>query len=182
MGILDYNKYLFVVSHHDDEVLFTGGLLTLLKNKYKEIIVMSAPMTGRHDTNTREKSFINVCNEINAKPIMANFIDCGPHGIKTEEEVDQMKNFIDKFVSDEQIIISHNIIGEYGHNFHKYVNNAVSKLNKNFYCFGYKIDSQKEYIEYDINKKKKLFDFYETFDPMIGYSDIAYEKEEFILI
>jgi hypothetical protein len=96
-----------------------------------------------------------------------------------------MNNFLKQFTDEYDVVITHNSNGEYGHNHHKLVNKLVVEepLFKNVFCYGYNSNIQNNIkIRYDINEKEKMFDFYKYFNPSVGYPDIAYKPEEYIMV
>lgn len=180
------------MAHHDDEVLFAGGLLLSLKNKANIYITcLSKPRLHRKDTATREKSFEKVCNYLGVKDFyLTRFYDLGQHHEKSQRVDDQKKEmviFLKKLIKKNNInvVISHNPSGEYGHFYHKVVSEVASDVvsllgNLSFVVFGVNSNSSKRSfsINYDPEEKKKLFEFYEPHWRPSSY-DFAYAPEVF---
>lgn len=173
-----------VVAHHDDEVLFCGGLLSKFKYTDLKIVAMSYPKKGRRDSNTRIRSFINVCNKLGALPFLTDFQDGGGkvkgkfpnYGEFIKNRNSQYNDMVaylkDVFRGTSQIVITHNMKGEYGHLYHRLVHDVcVDALpaGSRMLCFGLGMKQYTE-IEYDVKYKKELLSYYAPgWDPLPTY-------------
>lgn len=91
-----------VVAHSDDETVWAGGLAIRLKC---DIICCSIP---RRDP-IRAVKFFDACLELGCRGILLPYQEEPPHPLKLE--------FLDLETYDH--IITHNEVGEYGHEHHK---------------------------------------------------------------
>ncbi len=67
-NILDKQKYLFIIAHHDDETLLFGGIINYLKKKYNayiSILVLTSieKENINYGENIKYKNFISVINQ-----------------------------------------------------------------------------------------------------------------------
>tara|TARA_Y100001963_G_scaffold157807_1_gene255161 strand:+ start:1178 stop:1801 length:624 start_codon:yes stop_codon:yes gene_type:complete len=194
---------LVIGAHQDDETLFCGGLLSNIKDTSNlNIVVVSKPMEGRPDTNTRIQSFKNVCNLLKAKPFQLDFGDTGPNNFEENfnhyqknGEFKRMVNKISDLIDDvnADFIITHNQVGEYGHCFHKIINRAVTecveKNNKKckIIVFDVNLDTiynksviEKMVINYNIDEKIRLFECYMPYwNGIKMYSQFALKPEKY---
>lgn len=162
------NGILIVVAHHDDETLFCGGLLIELSKKKIDIYLIVISDIKEENTNYESKfkynNFKNILKLFNIKYKELN--------IKNNLEIENIDDYKSKikdfnlldFKSENKlykidknkydVILTHNIEGEYGHKQHIFTHHLIKKYmdNKLIYTFGNK-DSK---IKIKINKEEKL--------------------------
>lgn len=132
MGMAPFSEFarsrcVVVVAHPDDECLFSAGLLICQPADWT-IICCSIP---RRDP-IRAYKFFDACAVLGAKPRLLPF---------SEKDVDtplESLQYLD--LSDFDIIVTHNRIGEYGHPHHKQVHRHITQeygQSRLIYTFGY---------------------------------------------
>lgn len=167
VDLTNINK-IMIVAHPDDDMIFGGS--HLIDDDY---LVVCITCGARSD---RVKEFKNVMNVTGDKYIMLDYPD------KTNGERDNWDSVYDKITKDiEQIldlkdwnlIVTHNIDGEYGHIHHKMTHNIVTAIyddkylgHDNLYFFG------------TYYKKDKID---EVKDQLIEISDENYQKKDEII-
>jgi|TARA_B100001971_G_C18196218_1_gene541629 LmbE family N-acetylglucosaminyl deacetylase len=144
---------LLIAAHPDDESLFAGSLL-MTQNNWKVICVTCGYDDIRKSEFKTAMKFANINNfEI------WEYEDITEWSNKIQEEIsNRLKVIIDEEKYD--MIITHNKIGEYGHQQHKLLHKIVKVLTKdNLYVFG-KSPLRLQFD--DLTKKIKLLDVYKT--------------------
>ena len=171
---------LFVVSHYDDECLFAGGLLSELKGSDITVAVMTEPSPGRPDTDTRKPAFDKVCKQLSIKSIRAGFTDPRTNGT-VATDMNGMDSFINHIINKYDVVITHNLEGEYGHYCHKLVSYLCAKNRKDLYMFGVGVNHNIT-VDYDVNKKKDLIKNYLPWEPLSNGYSWVYEPEKFMMV
>jgi len=167
---------LAIVAHPDDETLWMSG--TILRNKDWRWTIFS--LCRRTDKN-RYPKFLKVCKFYNATPIISNLNDSSPKKL----DINKITNKISRNLKQKHFdyIFTHNKNGEYGHQRHKEVHQAVKQMidNKQLSCnslnfFAYYNEKfNKELVLSDLefkNKKNIMSEFY-------GFSQEAPETNEY---
>lgn len=156
-------KRAIIVAHPDDEVLWTGGIISRYPSDWT-IICCSQPQIEPW----RSVQFMKVCGILGVKGLILNNNDIG-FGIK----------FSDCFLDELDIrpydhIITHGSTGEYGHVHHIQIHNTIKKIiNKKYLTFfSFDFDNQKkinssgehliELSESEYNKKILALKCYDT--------------------
>lgn len=156
-------RILIIVSHHDDETLFCGGLLLELSKKNIELDLLVLTDIKNENTNyeskLKEKNFIKIINTLNI-----NYTEFNLKNNLNIEDIDEYESIITKFKSyndlNYDLILTHNENGEYGHKQHIFTHHFVKKYmdNKIIYVFGDKNSK----IKIKIDKEKK-YDLIKTY-------------------
>ncbi len=136
---LENKNVMCVVAHPDDETIWMGG--TILQNKNANWTIFS--LCRANDTD-RAPKFRKVCNYYSAKSIIADLDD--ENDVEFEDLVIEAKKLLKKKLVDKKIdyIFTHGENGEYGHDRHVVVNEAVKELVKE----GFFKDVQIFYFDY----------------------------------
>jgi len=181
---LNGKKVLLVISHYDDEVLFAGGLLSKLKCKLA-ILCMHKNYMKRKNPEGYARAFLNVCKFLNAKMYQGNFDSqkakiVGSKMIEYVLKCAVMARYLSKYKGYDAII-THNAIGEYGHIDHIIVHYACRAAFRNIpvYFFGANLKNADVVVDYDVDDKKRLIDFYKDVWTPDGYP-FCYEPETYL--
>jgi len=190
---LNKAKSLMIVAHPDDETIWGGA--HLLEDDYLVICVTC----GANKKRVEElKKAMKISND---QYIALGYPNRGKYDIKPwENEENDLINDLKEIIKAKKwnVIVTHNLEGEYGHPHHKKTNEIVTNLynelniESDLYFFGkyYTKDSIKEVEQEVINKdyqkdKIKMIDVYKSqsfiktsFNHMFDYEQWAkYEKE-----
>lgn len=118
----EINKVIFI-AHPDDETIFFGARLMLYSGWL--VICMT---NGRN--RKRQIEFIKVMNKLKAKYLMLDFLD-GEKVIWNQKKVCKRIKHIFMKKDQWELILTHNVNGEYGHCQHKQLHELVSKICRN---------------------------------------------------
>lgn len=122
-----------VSSHADDEILFFGGALPLYAYEYDadiQVVYMCEFRSTNQDVREHEKLDGLWEAGIRFYPVCGNFYDVYSETIeraKQQYKYDELTEYLVKQIrqSQPQVIVTHDIYGEYGHGFHKLTCHAV---------------------------------------------------------
>lgn len=122
-----------VSSHADDEILFFGGALPLYAYEYDadiQVVYMCEFRSTNQDVREHEKLDGLWEAGIRFYPVCGNFYDVYSETIeraKQQYKYDELTKYLVKQIrqSQPQVIVTHDIYGEYGHGFHKLTCHAV---------------------------------------------------------
>ena len=116
-------KALVIVAHPDDETIWMGGKIIHEKNWDWTIVSLC-----RKDDLDRKPKFFKICKELNARAFISDLDD--EHSEKKIESLDEVIKRLEPIVHDKKfdIVFTHGESGEYGHNRHVEVNEAVKKM------------------------------------------------------
>ncbi len=178
-NIINNSKNILIfTAHHDDEVLFTGGLINYLYNKNINIHLLIATdyknQNINYDCDIKHNNFLSIVEKYNIKYNELNIPNLSmSHNINKITELPNYSEYrlniirqSKEFLKDNNfdIIFTHNKEGEYGHPQHKLVNICVNYLksnniiNKPIFTFG-NIKS-KFYLKINLNIKHNLIKMY----------------------
>lgn len=132
---------IMIVAHPDDELIF-GGRELLENNNWKVVCVTNGSLESNNifsfnTKNYRKNEFINVMNSLNCAYEMWDFED---NYFNANWNENLLKNKLIKLFNEKQykMIVTHNLIGEYGHIQHKKISQLVyQSYPPNLYMFGY---------------------------------------------
>lgn len=192
---LNRAKKLMIVAHPDDETIWGGA--HLLESDYLVVCITCGA------DKTRVKEFKKVMKETDDQYIMLGYPD-KVLGIRSSWKEDEIKiyNDLQQIISlkDWDLIVTHNVNGEYGHIHHKKTNKIVTQIYNDYniteplYFFGKyytkgnlaKLENKPKEIDEELYKKKvdNLIEVYksqsfikESFNQMFRYEDwIKYEN------
>jgi hypothetical protein len=181
---LERKRVLLVTAHFDDEVLFAGGLLTVLKTP-PDILCVHKIYEKRDNPELFEQGFRAVVKSLNCNAFFGGFVPTKAkfmEGRATEYcfKCALIARYLAKY-NRYDVIITHNAIGEYGHIDHVIVHYAckIAFKKHEMYNFGYPLKTANLTVEYNVARKKRLVDCYlPTWNPM-GYP-FCYEPETYI--
>jgi len=116
-------KALVIVAHPDDETIWMGGKIIHEKNWDWTIVSLC-----RKDDLDRKPKFFKICKELNARAFISDLDD--EHSEKKIESLDEVIKRLEPIVHDKKfdIVFTHGEDGEYGHNRHVEVSEAVKKM------------------------------------------------------
>ena len=177
-------KVLLVVAHHDDEVLFAGGLLSQLKCKLS-ILCLHKSFLDRKSPEKYVVGFKAVCKSLGAKAFFGTYEPQKAKIVsgKFAEYAFKCANMV-RFLAKHKgydTVITHNGIGEYGHVDHIIVHYAcrIAFRKESVYCFGTNLNNAEIVVHYNVEDKKKLIDFYKDVWAANGYP-FCYEPETYL--
>jgi LmbE family N-acetylglucosaminyl deacetylase len=177
-----------ILTHQDDEALFTGGLLSSLRNKVEmTLICVFRPRPYKPQTATRVDHFVDLAEYLNAMPVL---MMCATSVSATDKEfARKLASGLRKLLIEHapDWVITHNPRGEYGHEQHRMVSRAVRRIHKDFPNISFNVlgnnlpDKNKTTVSYDRDMKKKLLDFYlPEWEPFRYGFDFAYDPETYV--
>ncbi len=144
-------KTAVVVAHPDDEILWAGGYLAA--HPGTDVICCTIPQKAPE----RLLAFLKVCRELLVNPIvLANAADVAGTPLCSVS-----LRYVQRFVSAQyDQIITHNHVGEYGHEHHIAVHRAMWRTGIPMKVFGYGITTDGESV--DLELKRTLLTNYTT--------------------
>lgn len=147
-------KALVIVAHPDDESIWMGGFI--FKHPELDWTILSLCRASDPD---RAPKFKKVCDYLGAKGIIEDLDDEGRLGF--EDSVKATKSLITKFLKKSgsfDYIFTHGQNGEYGHEGHKVIHEAIKQLvdsgglkAEKIYHFNYKKSNNKIIAKADSN-------------------------------
>ena len=138
IGTNNEPQNLMIVAHPDDELIF-GGRELLNKNNWKVVCITNGTSKAQDkftlDKTNRKKEFINIMNFLKCSYEIWDYEDnLFNANWNTELLLNNLKRVINE--KDYQMILTHNLQGEYGHVQHIMVSKLVHQLKpKNLYVF-----------------------------------------------
>lgn len=153
-----------VVAHPDDEALWAGGLPVRYKYRKFTIICCSIPRTDP----IRAMKFFESCNRLNARAVLLPQVESEPS--------EQLKNLQWLDISGYDAVITHNSVGEYGHEHHRQIHRYVSSLCKPItFGFGINANVTIDLTVQEVNKKIKALQAYDHILPFNGQEITKWE-------
>jgi len=123
-GVKNGIKKLMIVAHPDDELIFGGSLL--LEPDWFIISVTN------DDNKIRRKEFRGLMKDLKQNFIMYDHEDTMETDYVDQKTTNKLRKIIENNKKTLKMIVTHNQRGEYGHEQHKAVHRAVTKLCKEF--------------------------------------------------
>ena len=165
---------LLISSHADDEQLFFAGILPYY-TQVKDYEVQVAYATNHANEIGRHHERLNGLWECGVRhyPVSSGYADLysesyeqalanlAPYGISEEDIVNWEKSLLSEF--EPQIVVTHDVNGEYGHGMHKLVNGTVRKVLEN---------AEKDFPFL----KKVYFHLYDENQIVLGWMDEIYDE------
>lgn len=142
-------KTVVVVAHPDDEILWAGGYLAA--HPFTDVICCTVPQKAPE----RCLVFMRVCRLLLCNPIV--LASCADIVNESIEPLDYVKRFVR---SQYDQVITHNVLGEYGHAHHRAVNRAMCGTGLPMKVFGYGITADGDPV--DLEKKRRMLAYYTT--------------------
>jgi hypothetical protein len=169
---------LLFTAHHDDEVLFTGGLIDYLYNKNINIHLLIATdyinQNTNYDCGEKHNNFLSIVEKYNIKYNELNIPNLSiSHNVKDITKIPNYSEYrlniirrTKQFFKHNKfdIIFTHNENGEYGHPQHKLVNICANYLKSNniinepIFTFGN--NKSNFYLKINLNIKHDLIKMY----------------------
>lgn len=151
MSYKPYSNKLMIVAHPDDESIFGGGLL-VSEPGWKVICLTN----GSNETRCRE--FVQAMEFIGADYEIWDYPDVYDGSFDEESVKADLSEVLDS--GRYELIVTHNLDGEYGHSQHKALSQIVHSMDlDNLYVF----DTSDQRLPEDVLKKKKLLlDYYQS--------------------
>ncbi len=123
---------LVVASHADDEILFFGGILPTYSYTYDADVQVVYMSHFWHGQKVREHEKLDGLWEAGIRnyPVCGNFEDLYSEDIATAESQYDYNAMVNYLVSEirrftPQVVVTHDVNGEYGHGFHMLTSKAV---------------------------------------------------------
>lgn len=157
-----------IVAHPDDETIFCGGTILSYPGWRWHIVCVTMQIDTQRlqefqNAMSLYKNYgVNINRYLTLEKVDRNHI-------LSETEIDEWKNSIYQLNLSPDIVFTHNIMGEYGHNHHMSLSKIVSGLFSNVWEFVYpgdeKISPQPtktsikkiELVEEILKKKREIF-------------------------
>ena len=119
------SRILVIVAHPDDEIIWMGG--TILNNPQVEWTIFSVCRASDTD---REPKFRRVSEHLGAKAIIADLDDEDELSLQ-DATTEAEKIILEKLQGETfDILFTHGLNGEYGHERHIAVHNAINNLSR----------------------------------------------------
>lgn len=160
-------KYLIVIAHPDDEILFFGEFIINNSNNVKVLCITNS------SNEVRRKEFINILQKYNVDYEMWDYSD-----FKSHQYSDEIKNRLKNYVKNFEKIYTHSLSGETGHPTHILINKYLfDVVEKNLYVSNpYKINGKIS------NKKMELLKMYNSQKKILNIYKHISEKEDYLQI
>ncbi len=164
-----YNNVLIFTAHHDDEVLFTGGLIEYLFNKNINIYLLVSTNYKdeniNYDTDTKYNNFLSIMEKYKINFTELNLPNISLSNKKSYDyktTLNIIKNYFQNNKFD--IIFTHNKNGEYGHPQHKLINKYIKFLKKsnimNSTVFTFGNNKSSFFLKINLDVKHELIKMY----------------------
>lgn len=150
---------LLVSSHADDEILFFGGILPTYAYNYDaaiQVVYLAQFWSGQKVREHEKLDGLWECGVRNY-PVCGNFADVYSETIETAMTQynynDILKYLVEQFrIFQPQVVVTHDVNGEYGHGFHKLTSKAVTEAVVKAADAGAFAESAQEYGTWDTPK------------------------------
>lgn len=140
-----------IVAHCDDETIFGG--YDLLQNNNWTVIVITNPSSNKKNKH-RKNEFINISKKANFKYEFWNYKN-DKHSVKNWN-INEIITRIDNLIKNNNfnMILTHNLKGEYGHLHHKTIHTIL-------------YDNFKNYNLQYFSKNRKILELQETYQELL---------------
>lgn len=143
-------KNLMIVAHPDDELIF-GGKELLSKDSWKIVSITNGSAASQNkfsfNRSDRKKEFINVMNTHKWSYEIWDYED---NLFNANWDIYSLTNELNRVINEQkyEMIVTHNLYGEYGHIQHRKISELIYSLKpNNLYVFSYDENSHNPYAQ-----------------------------------